>query len=129
MPSMANIAVNDGKGTPQTHTFGPDTTNGAKADFINRSFTLYSGAETVTINYVKPSRSNGGHIYELTTKVPIVESVNGINTVTRYSLAKTTFTSSGSSSTAELTDLVAMHINLLNNATVKAAIIAREPWY
>lgn len=129
MPAIANIAINDGKASPVTHTFSPQTTDGSLAELLNRSSTIQSGMEQLHIEYVKPRSANAAHQYKVKLVRPVVAQVNGLDTVVRKSTTTVQFNFSSDSTAAERKDEVALIKNLLTNATFAAAVENLEPYY
>jgi len=129
MPAIANIAINDGKATPVTHTFTPQTTDGSVAELLNRSATMPSGMEQLTIEYVKPRSANAAHQYKVKLVRPVIAQVAGIDTVVRKSTSSIAFNFSSDSTAADRKDDVTLLRNLLTNATFALAVENLEPYY
>lgn len=130
MPAIANIAIADGKTTPVTHTFQPQTTNGALAKLINRaSAAIIEGQEQLWIEYQAPLTSNAGHRYTVKMVRPVVQAVNGVDQVAYKSTTNLSFNFSQRSTNAERKDDVTLLSNLLQNATFRSAVENLEPYY
>lgn len=130
MPNMANVAVVDGKGTPATHTFTPVTSDGWTAQWVNRlASSLYKGWERLTISF-KESRVKGqANPYGVTTEIPVIQQVGGVDVVIRVSGARTTYFLAQDASDAEVADLVAIHNNTVTSTAVRDAVKLRQPWH
>ncbi|DAD51029.1 coat protein [ssRNA phage SRR6960551_9] len=143
MSSMTPVVVNDGKATPVAHTFSPvtvkpDSSGAVVAKWVDRSAAQAIGWSHLTYGVREPlnsSRSSDG-FYDIKVKLdyPILEALapNGNGFTPAPTIAYTLggqsiFKLPERASNAEITDLIAMHINALN--ALKAEIIAREPRY
>lgn len=129
MPAIANIAINDGKATPVTHTFSPQTTDGSLAELLNRSATIQAGMEQLHIEYVKPRSANAAHQYKVKLVRPVTALVSGVDTVVRKSTTTITMNFSSDSTAADRKDEVALIRNLFTNATFASAVENLEPYY
>lgn len=143
MSALASLTVNDGKATPVAHIFTPvtvkpDSSGAVVAKWLDRSPTQAIGWLPLTYGVREPlnsSRSSDG-FYDVKVKLdyPILEALapsgNGFTPAptVAYTLgSQTIFKLPERASTAEVTDVVTMHINAL--VALKAEIIAREPRY
>jgi hypothetical protein len=129
MPALGNIAINDGKATPVTHTFAPVSTNGELAQLANRAPSIPKGYETLAVRVRKPGSAQGAYQVETTLVFPVVQTVNGVDTVVRTSKAVITLHLSQDSTTADRKDIRVLLANLLQNSTIATAIENLEPIY
>lgn len=129
MPAITTLTINDGKATPAAHAFSPGTTDGRKAKFVNRAGELLNGQERLEIEVVEPRSATGAHRVIGSMTLPIVETVAGVQVVTRTEKANFDFNFPQSGTIAERKDLVALVANLLANATIQGQIANVEPWY
>lgn len=127
MPAITTIAIADGKATPITHTFSPQTTTGTKAEWNNRSAVIPKGYENLQATVVWASQPSSAHRAILKMVLPTVEVVNAVNTVTRISGCELTFNFSQNSTAAERKDLRVLARNLLADASVVAMLENIEP--
>lgn len=143
MSGMTPLTVNDGKATPVAHNFSPvtvkpDSAGAVVAKWFDRSPTQAIGWLPLTYGVREPlnsGRSSNG-FYDIKVKLdyPILEALapsgNGFTPAptVAYTLgSQTIFKLPERASVAEITDLVALHINAL--VALKTEIIAREPRY
>lgn len=140
MAALATLTVNDGKATPVAHTFAPvsvnsDAQGAVVAKWLDRSPSQAIGFLPLTYGVREPlANKSAVGFYDIKVKLdyPILEALapsgNGFTPAPTkaYVLGSTTnFKVPDRATTAEITDLVSMHINALQ--ALKAEIIAREP--
>lgn len=129
MPAIAAITINDGASSPAAHTFAPVTTNGAQAEWADRSPASPAGFLTLRHEVRRPASPTGAQRVIISGNFPVMETVGGIATVTRNSSVKLEINFSNSSSEAERKDVLAYVKNFLANATVTTSITNIEPFY
>lgn len=129
MPALAAIAIDDGASTPVTHTFSPQTTDGRSALLLNRTSVLPRGMEQLTTDVRLAQSATGANKVTLKLVLPVVQSVNGINTVVRQSQVTVVFDLSQDSTAQERKDIRVLMANLLANASVVSMIGNIEPQY
>lgn len=129
MPAIATLAINDGQTTPVSHNFDPVTTDGAEAKFADRSPTISSGFRTISHEVAGPSGSRT--VTKLTSgfMIPTVATVNGVDTVIRYSSAQVILNIAPDSTLQERKDLLAYVKNFLGLASVATSVQNLEPFY
>jgi hypothetical protein len=129
MPAIAPLSVNDGKATPVAHVFSPVTTDGVKAKFANRSASTPAGYEKLELELREPK--SGAGAYRLIGKVtrPIMQTVNGVDTVVRTSTINFDINFPQSSSAGDRKDDLAIVRNILAHANVVTMAENLEPIY
>lgn len=129
MPAIAALVINDGQGTPVAHTFSPVSTNGSKAEWADRSPTIPSGFLQLNQLVEAPNGSRTVHRITVGFMIPVVATVNSVDTVVRYSSAQLVLNIHPESTLQERKDLQAYVANYLANATVKTSVENIEPFY
>lgn len=129
MPAIAALTINDGASTPVAHTFNPVSTDGAKASWADRSPSIPSGFRQISLNVEPPNGSRTVHRMTAGYMVPVVATVNSVDTVVRYSSAQVVLNIHPDSTLQERKDLLAYVANSLGLATWKTAVENIEPFY
>jgi hypothetical protein len=129
MPAIAALVINDGQGSPVAHTFSPVSTNGSKAEWADRSPTIPSGFRQINHLVEAPNGSRTVHRMSFGYMVPVVATVNSVDTVVRYSSGQVILNIHPDSTLQERKDLLAYISNFLANATVKTSVENIEPFY
>lgn len=129
MPAIAALTVNDGLATPAAHTFSPQTTSGAKAVFADRSPSIPAGYRTISHELAEPNGNRTVYRVAMGFMIPTVASVDGSDTVVRYSSAQVTLNVHPQSTLQERKDLLAYVANSLGLATIKTSVENLEPFY
>lgn len=129
MPAIAALAINDGQASPVSHTFNPVTTDGAKAQWADRSPSIPAGFRTISHEVVGPNGSRTVNRVTLGYMVPTVATVNSVDTVVRYSSAQVVLNIHPESTLQERKDLLAYVANSLGLAAVKTSVQDLEPFY
>lgn len=129
MPAIAALSVNDGASTPVSHTFAPVSTNGALAKFADRSPSIPSGFRTISHEVSSPNGTRTVHRIQMGFNVPVVATVNSVDTVVRNSSAQVTLNIHPDSTLQERKDLLAYVANSLGLASVKTSVENIEPFY
>jgi hypothetical protein len=129
MPASAALSINDGQGAPVAHTFSPVSTDGAKASWADRSPSIPAGFRQISLEVSPPSGSRTVHRLTAGYMVPVVATVNSVDTVVRYSSAQVTLNVHPDSTLQERKDLLAYVANSLDLASWKSSVENLEPHY
>jgi hypothetical protein len=129
MPAIGNIVINDDETTPGAHTFAPVTTDGSLAKLANRSGSMPSAFETLSVEMRQPASSNGAYRLIIKANDPVEATVSGVTSVVRNSSAELTLNFSQLSTSQERINLLKMMSNLLGHATIKSVAQNVEPIY
>jgi hypothetical protein len=129
MPAIAAIVINDGAGTPNARTFAPVTTDGSKAKWADRSPSIAAGYRTITEEVLEPNGQRTAYKTTIGFYFPVVATVNGVDTVVRFSSATVVINTAADSTLQERKDAEAFMINFMSNATVKSSVENLEPFY
>lgn len=127
MPAIASLAINDS--VPVAHTFAPVTTDGTTAKWADRSPTIPAGFRTITEEVSPPSGNRTTSKIQMGFYVPVVATVNSVDTVVRFSSAQLTLNIHPEATLLERKDLLAYIANFIANATVKTSVENIEPFY
>lgn len=129
MPAIAALSINDGLATPVAHTFSPQSTTGARANWADRSPSIPAGYRTISHELADPNGTRTVHKVTMGFMTPTVATVDGSDTVVRYNSAQVVLNINPSSTLQERKDLMAYISNFLLNATVKTSVENLEPFY
>lgn len=128
-PAIAALTINDGQASPAAHTFDPVTTDGSLAKWADRSPSIPAGYRSLSWEVVPPSGNRTTHKLTLGISVPVVATVNGVDTVVRYSSGQVVLNVHPESLLQERKDLLAYVANFLGIAGVKTSVQNLEPYY
>lgn len=129
MPAIAALTVNDGATTPVAHTYSPVTTNGASAQFADRSAAVPSGQKTISHEIRRPATPTAAQRVLLGFNQPVENLIDGSTVVSRNSSAQVVFNFAPDSTLQERKDLLATVANSLGLAAVKTSVTDIEPFY
>lgn len=129
MPAIASMSINDGQATPVAHTFAPVSTTGALANWADRSPGKPAGFRTASHEVAGPSGPRITNKITMGFKFPVIETVNGVDTVTRYSSGQIILQLHPDSTLQERKDVLAYMTNFLSDASVKTSVENVEPFY
>jgi NaMN:DMB phosphoribosyltransferase len=129
MPAIANLTIADGQGTPVNHTFTVVTTDGSKGYWADKVSGVPVGYSKLNIETRQAQSTTGAHSVLINYELPATAVIDGVTTRVRVSSVALRFNFAQDSTDQERKDAVAYAINILSNATAKAAIYNIEPWY
>ena len=129
MPAIAALVINDGAATPVAHTFSPVTTDGSLAKWADRSPSIAAGYRTITEEVLEPSGQRKAYKVTFGCYFPTVATVNGVDTVVRFSSFSGSFNMAPDSTVQERDDALTYVINLFSHASVRQSVENLEPFY
>lgn len=129
MPAIATLSINDGLAVPVAHSFAPVSTTGQKAKFADRSPTIPAGYRTISHEVAEPNGNRTVNKITMGFVNPTVATVDGSDTVVRYSSAQVVLNIHPDSTLQERKDLLAYVANSLDLASVKTSVENLEPFY
>lgn len=129
MPAIATLSINDGLASPVAHSFAPVSTTGQKAKFADRSPTIPAGYRTISHEVAEPNGNRTVNKITMGFVNPTVATVDGSDTVVRYSSAQVVLNIHPDSTLQERKDLLAYVANSLDLASVKTSVENLEPFY
>lgn len=118
MPSIASITINDGKATPVAHIFTAKSAQASNQPALwkNDAASIQSGKESLTILVKEGKGAASSHVWEALLKMPVIATVNTVDTVIRTSQILIRSNFAPTSTLAERKDARTLAINLLSNA-------------
>lgn len=128
-PALAALAVNDGQASPVEHTFNPVSTNGAKAEWADRSPATPAGFLKISHEVSPPSGSRT--VYRVTAgyMLPVLATVDEVEVAVRYSSAQVILNIHPDSTLQERKDLLAYVTNSLGLAGWISSVENLEPYW
>lgn len=129
MPALARITINDAQGTPVAHNFDPVILTGGKSKWADRAPATPSGFLTISREILEPSAQRATYRLQDGFYLPILEEVNGSDTVVRYNSTKVELNAHPDSTLQERKDQYAYLQNWLANTDVKNSFLYLEPFY
>lgn len=129
MPAIAALTVNDGQATPVAHTFAVGTTDGSRAQFLDKVAGIPAGYTKISHEIREAKSASGAHSVILSFEAPIMALLAGVMTRVRVNSAQVRLNFAQDSTDAERKDLVAYVTNFQGNATVKPTLYNIEPFY
>jgi hypothetical protein len=129
MPAITALTINDGQGTPVSHTFSPVTTNGSLAKWADRSPSIPSGFRTISFEVLPPSGPRTTNKLQAGFMLPTVATVDTVDQVVRYSSGQVTLNIHPDATLQERKDFLAYLVNFFGEADVISAVENLEPFY
>lgn len=129
MPALAALAINDGEASPVEHTFNPVSTNGSKASWADRSPATPAGFLLISHEISAPSASRTVYRLQAGYMLPVLATVDEVETVVRYSSAQVILNIHPDSTLQERKDLLAYVANSLGLASWKTSVENLEPFW
>lgn len=129
MPAVAALTINDGAATPVAHTFNPASQDGSLVKWADRSPSIPAGFRTVTHLYEEPKGQRTVHRMTFGYYIPVVATVNSVDTVVRFNSAQVILNIAPDSTLQERKDLLAYVANSLGLAGWKTSVENLEPYF
>ena len=129
MPAIATLTINDGNATPVAHTFAPQSTTGARAQWADRSPTIPAGFRTISHELAEPNGNRTVNKVTMGFVCPVVATVDGSDTVVRYNSGQLVLNIHPQSTLQERKDLYAYMANSMANGSIKTSVENLEPFY
>lgn len=123
------LSINNGAGTPVAKSFAPEAISPALASFTERSAASSNGFIRFTVKYDPATTKRSTNRIPVSIAYPVVETVSGVNQVTRTLRFNGEFILPDSATAAERADIHAFTVNGLNNALIKGVIKDLDPLY
>lgn len=123
------LAINNGAATPVAKSFSPEKVTPDAATFTERTALSSAGFLRLTAGL---SPANGGrktNRVNIEFSMPVLASVNGVNSVAYTGLFKGYFVIPDQMTSAERADLAAFVANALDNAQIRAIVKDLDPLY
>lgn len=129
MPAASPISINDGKATPVAHVFNPVEVSGLETVFVNRASGILGAEEVLRYTVSRPKSATGAYRVVGSLTRPIVQTVNGVDTVVRQNKTNFDFNFARDSTLAERTDDTALIMNLFANSSFRGAVQNAEAYW
>lgn len=123
------ITLANGAATPVNKTFSPEAVAPELSTFTERSAASSNGFLRLSVSYSAASPKRATNRVAVNLAMPIVETVSGINQVTRTLRFDGTFIVPDSALATERADLHAYVVNALQNALLKGVVKDLDPLY
>lgn len=121
MSAINTITVLDAETTPVSHDFTPSQINGDMASYNEKSATSAQGFWPLTLTLRRPqTNGTGARVFrsQVNLGIPVIESVNGVDSVTRTLRANVEFILPENSSLQERKNLRKLLVEILSDAQV-----------
>jgi hypothetical protein len=130
MTAIAALTIADGQATPVSHTFSPvSIDNTGVAKWADRSGGFPAGYPTITMQVREPRGNSSKYRVSGKVTVPIVETVDGVQTVTNSFVMNFDSSIPASSTQSARDDAYAYLKNFLSTQTVSDAMTDLEAVY
>lgn len=129
MPAIAALTVNDGLASPVAHTFSPVTTNGAQAQWADRSPATPAGYRVINHEVLKPAGQRTVNKVTIGVYNPTEAVVDGSTVVVRSCSAQVILNLPPDCTLQERKDILAYTANTLGLAAMKTSVENIEPFY
>lgn len=123
------LTINDGAGTPVAKSFAPQSVAPSLSVFTERSATQSNGYIKLSVSYDAASAKRPTHRVDLSLEYPILETVNGVQTVTKKPLFKGYFVIPDNCTAAERANLAAFVANAMDVTQIRAVVKDLDPLY
>lgn len=124
-----SLSINNGAGTPVAKTFAPERVAPENSVFTERSAASSAGFYRLTVGFSAANSQRPTNRVDLSLSLPVLQTVNGVNSVAYTGLFKGYFVIPDTMTAAERADLHAFVANALDVAIVKAVIKDLDPMY
>jgi hypothetical protein len=130
MPSIAALTINDGQGTPVAHTFSPQSQDGSKVTFEDRSPGVPAGFPVIS-HEIRRAGTGNLTVNQLKAgyNLPTLGSGDMANKVIRNSSAQVLLNLHPESTLQERKDLLAFVANSLDLSTWKTSVNDVESYW
>lgn len=123
------LSINNGADTPVAKSFAPVAVAPALSVFADRTSASSAGYHKLTIASSMADGSRKTNRVDIGFDMPIVETVNGVNVVTRIGRFKGYFVIPDTMTGVERADLAAFVANVLDDTQIRAVIKDLDPLY
>lgn len=125
----AALSIMDGQATPVAKSFAPERVAPEQTYFTERTAVSSNGFIRLGVMFDPATSQRATNKVRMTLALPVIESVSGINQVTRTLRFDGTFIIPDNATAAERANLWAFVANALDNAQIKAVIKDLDPMY
>lgn len=129
MQFPAIYTVNDGSDTPVAVTYSPEDVSPARTIVVDRRAASRAAQPTIEMNFMRPQGQRKTFRVERKHAMPVVRTLNGVDTVVGVNRAFVTFVLDPQSTEQERKHLHAAVVNNESKDEVKANVTILEPIY
>lgn len=123
------LSIYDGLATPVARSFAPERVSPDLSTFCERTASTSNGFKRLSVSFSPATTKRSTNRTVVSLALPVVESVSGVNQVTRTLRFEGTFIVPDNATAAERADLRAFAANALDNALIEAVIKDLDPLY
>jgi len=129
MAQASSVVLADGQATPANITFAPESVTPALSVLTDRSATFSAAFRRLKISSIFASGKSEINRSKFTVDMPVVQTVNGVQTVTHSLRANVEYIIPTQATDAQRKDLHALVRNGLANTLVQGAMRDLDPLY
>lgn len=123
------LSINDGAATPVAKSFAPERVAPEASVFTERTAAVSAGFYKLAVRFSAASQRRNTNRVDIDLDLPVLQSINGINTVAYVGRFKGYFVIPDTMTAAERANLHAFVANALDVAAVKAVVKDLDPMY
>jgi hypothetical protein len=123
------LSINDGAATPVAKSFAPERVAPELSTFTERTAASSAGFLRLGVSYSAASSKRATNRVDISFDYPVLQSVNGVNSVAYTARFKGQFVIPDVMTAAERANLQAFVANAMSNAAVKAVVKDLDPMY
>lgn len=123
------LSINDGAATPVAKSFAPERVAPELSTFTERTAASSAGFLRLGVSYSAASSKRSTNRVDISFDYPVLQSVNGVNSVAYTARFKGQFVIPDVMTAAERANLQAFVANAMSNAAVKAVVKDLDPMY
>lgn len=123
------LSINNGAATPVAKSFAPEQVGPSLSTFTERSATSSVGFLRFGIGLSPASSKRATNRVDISFEMPVMQTVNGVNSVAYKALFKGYFVLPDQMTAAERADIAAFVANAFDNTQVRAVIKDLDPMY
>lgn len=123
------LSINNGAATPVAKSFAPERVAPEQSVFTERSPAVSAGFPRLAIAYSAASSKRATNRVDVELDLPVLQNVNGVNSVAYVGRFKGYFVIPDVMTAAERADLAAYVANALDNTTIRGVIKDLDPLY
>lgn len=127
MPSVTNLTVNDGASTPVEVTFRPESISGGNATFRDNRNEQSVLMPRIIVQFSAASANRPSNRVAFRVNYPVKKTVDGVDVLDKILRSETNFVLPDGATTQQRKDLLAFHVNALNEALIRGVIEDVEP--
>lgn len=127
MPQVADLTVNDGASTPVEVTFRPESISGGSATFRDARTGVSVLMPRIIVQFSVATANRPSNRITYRVNYPVKKTVDGVDVLDKVLRSETTFILPDGATTQNRKDLLAFHVNALNESLLKTVVEDAEP--